>query len=69
MAHLRPSTQEPLTLTLGAWTDGTHFNYTAVMRIDPRLFAWLVNGAMRRSSKTYQIHEGTPPVLVTLTEV
>jgi hypothetical protein len=37
--------------------------------MDPRLLAWLVNGAVRRSSKTYQINEGKPPVLVTLTQI
>ena len=69
MPHLRPSSPDALTITLGGWTDGTNLTYTAVMRIDPRLFAWLVNGAVRRSSKTYQINEGKPPVLVTLTPV
>lgn len=41
--------------------------WSATIRIDPKLFAWLVNGAARRSSKVYLINEGTPPVRVTLT--
>lgn len=65
MATLRPSVPDPLALGLGTWTDGS-VSYTASVRVDPRLFAWLVRGAQRRSSKTYQINEGKPPVLVTL---
>jgi hypothetical protein len=63
---LRPSDPAPLVLSVGTWTDGT-LTYFATVRIDPRLFAWLVNGAQRRASKTYKINEGQPPVLVTLT--
>lgn len=66
MTALRPSVPDALTLGLGDWTDGS-VTYTASVRVDPRLFAWLVRGAQRRSSKTYQINEGKPPVLVTLT--
>ena len=65
MTALRPSVPDALTLSLGSWTDGS-VTYTAAVRMDPRLFAWLVRGAQRRSSKTYQINEGKPPVLVTL---
>jgi len=65
MYSLRPEVPDALTLSLGVWTDGS-ISYTASVRVDPRLFAWLVRGAQRRASKTYQIAEGTPPVLVTL---
>lgn len=41
--------------------------WSATIAIDPKLFAWLVNGAARRSSKVYQLNEGSPPVKVTLT--
>ena len=65
MTALRPSVPDALTLGLGVWTDGS-VTYTASVRVDPRLFAWLVRGAQRRASKTYQINEGKPPVLVTI---
>jgi len=68
MTALRPSAPGPLTLSLGTWTDGSA-SFTASLAIDPRLFAWLVRGAQRRATKTYQINEGKPPVLVTLTPV
>ena len=68
MKALRPSAPGPLTLAVGTWTDGV-VSYAATVRADPRLFAWLVNGAVRRALKTYLINEGTPPVLVTLTQI
>ena len=67
MTKLHPTSSEPLTLSIGQWTDGGSVTWSATIRIDPKLFAWLVNGAARRSSKTYQINEGNPPVKVTLT--
>ena len=65
MTALRPSVPDALDLALGVWSDGS-VTYAASVRVDPRLFAWLVRGAQRRASKTYQINEGKPPVLVTL---
>jgi hypothetical protein len=66
---LRPVSTEPLVLSLGDWRDRDGVTFAAAVQVDPRLFAWLVNGAARRSSKTYQINEGNPPVKVTLVVV
>jgi hypothetical protein len=57
----------PLTLSLGVWTAGVGPSYTATLRIDPRLFAWIVNKAARRQDLKYQVKEGNPAVQVTLT--
>ena len=67
MNALRPVSAEPLFLSLGGWRDKDGVTFTAALAIDPRLFAWLVNGAARRTSKRYQINEGKPPVTLTLT--
>jgi len=67
VTKLHPVLPDQLTLSLGRWSAPGVDAQDAVIQVDPRLFAWLVNGAWRRSSKTYQINEGNPPVKVTLT--
>jgi len=67
MPKLHPVLPDQLALSLGRWSAPGVDAQDAEIKVDPRLFAWLVNGAWRRSSKTYKINEGNPPVQVTLT--
>jgi hypothetical protein len=66
VTKLHPVSPGQLALSLGNWSAVGVDAQAAQLDIDPRLFAWLVNAAWRRSSKTYKINEGSPPVKVTL---
>lgn len=67
MPPYRPSDPAPLTFSLGQWQAGPLPLLDAAIRVDPRLFAWLVNKAAPKIFGVYELNMGHPPVRITVT--
>ena len=65
----RPPSGTVLTLNAGTWHTTTGASVQVTVSLDARILSWLVNKAGRHSPMQYEIRQGTPPILVTLTAI
>ena len=66
MNPYRPTLPGPLAAGLGTWAATGRPARTATVTFDPRLAAWLVNAAAKRSALIYVVKRGRPSLTVTL---
>lgn len=66
MTPYRPASTTQVAVGLGVWQAAGEPNRTVTILLDPRLATWLVNKAAKRTSLTYTVELGTPPLLVQL---
>ena len=65
----RPASGAVINFSAGTWSAPTKPSVQVAVRLDARLLTWLVNKAARHSPMQYEIRQGTPPILVTLTHI
>ncbi|HUD74479.1 MAG TPA: hypothetical protein VMQ76_05350 [Terracidiphilus sp.] len=67
MPDYRPAFTGPVILEAGVWAAPPLPDRNVRITLDPRIYRWLVNQAAKRTSLTYVIKQGTPPIECRLT--